>query len=297
MKIACCWMYAIGKYGFPPTLEQMLTAIREMAAMGFEYIELEAVGSENAAEEARHAERIAAACKDAGVRVSDFAAVLPELVSTDRKVQAKAFDSFTQGAEIAARLGSPFIWTDSYAAPVKFLSGSKLSDQIVFGQRYSVRVPDGFSWDRYWDHFVRAMSRCTAIAKEHGLGFLMEPRVGEVTSTSDALIRLSQAVNDDALGIIFDTAHLNAQKELLPVSVHKLARLIRYVHVADNDGRDDHHYPVGRGTIDWPEVVRNLKAIGFDGVYAVDLEKSETMESDFLETKRALERLGQGAGA
>jgi sugar phosphate isomerase/epimerase len=139
------------------------------------------------------------------------------------------------------------------------------------------------------------MSRCTAIAKAHGLTLLIEPRVGELTSTSDGLLRLCQAVNDDHLGVIFDTAHLNAQKELLPVSVHKLGRLIRYVHVADNDGRDDHHYPMGRGTIDWQELVRNLRGIGFDGIYAVDLEKSDNMEGDFLETKQALERLGKGA--
>jgi sugar phosphate isomerase/epimerase len=198
---------------------------------------------------------------------------------------------------MAARMGSPFMWTDSYAPPVEFVSGSRLSDQIVFGQRHSVRVPDGFSWDRYWDHFVRAMSRCTAIAKAHGLTFLLEPRVGEVTSTSDGLIRLAEAVHDPAFGVIFDTAHLNAQKELLPVSVHKLAPLIRYVHAADNDGRDDHHYPVGRGTIDWPELARNLRAIGFDGVWAVDLEKSATLEADFLATKQALEGLDREASA
>lgn len=291
MKIACCWMFAIGKYGFPPTLKQMLVAIHEMAAMGFEYIELEAVGFDNLAEEVKQVDSLAEACKAEGVAVSDYAVVMPELVSVEKKIQARAFDAFAQGAEIAARLGSPFIWTDSYAPPVEFMSGTRLSDQVVFGQRYSIRVPDGFSWDRYWEHFVRAMSRCTAIAKAHGLTLLIEPRVGEVTSTSDGLIRLAQAVNDDHLGVIFDTAHLNAQKELLPVSVHKLAHLIRYVHAADNDGRDDHHYPIGRGSIDWPELIRNLRAIGFDGIYAVDLEKSDDLEGDFLETKRALERL------
>jgi hypothetical protein len=34
-------MYAIAKYGFPPSVDQALRAIQEMADMGFEYIELE----------------------------------------------------------------------------------------------------------------------------------------------------------------------------------------------------------------------------------------------------------------
>jgi hypothetical protein len=32
-------MYAIGKYGFPPKINDMKRAIREMAQMGFKYIE------------------------------------------------------------------------------------------------------------------------------------------------------------------------------------------------------------------------------------------------------------------
>ena len=47
MKIVCCWMFAIGKYGFPPSLPDMLKAIPEMASLGFEYVELEGVGFEN----------------------------------------------------------------------------------------------------------------------------------------------------------------------------------------------------------------------------------------------------------
>jgi hypothetical protein len=44
MKIVCAWMYAIGKYGFPPEVEDIFRALSEMREMGFEYIELEAVG-------------------------------------------------------------------------------------------------------------------------------------------------------------------------------------------------------------------------------------------------------------
>ena len=47
MKISCCWMYAIGTYGFPPKIEDMLKAIKEMAELGFDYIELEGVGYDN----------------------------------------------------------------------------------------------------------------------------------------------------------------------------------------------------------------------------------------------------------
>ena len=84
MKISCCWMYAIGKYGFPPSLDQMLQAIHEMAAMGFENIELEGVGFENLQTVVDNKERLKEACEAAGVRVVDFAPLLSEIISTDQ---------------------------------------------------------------------------------------------------------------------------------------------------------------------------------------------------------------------
>lgn len=291
MEITCCWMYAIGSYGFPPTLPQMIQAIGEMASMGFDYIELEGVGVDYLSEQAKMADTIAHACTDAGVRVSNFAAVLPDLVSTDKVTQSRAFDAFEEAADIAAVLESPFMWTDSYAPPVEFTEGTRLSDQIIFGENYSIRVPDGFSWPAHWDRLVNAMAKCTAIAKDRGLTMLLEPRVGEVVSTSDALIRLGERINDKHFGVILDTAHMHAQKELLPVSVHKLSGLIRYVHVADNDGRENHHFPIGQGNIDWPELLRNLRAVGFDGFYAIDLEKVDDLKQAFVQSKEALFRL------
>ena len=53
MKISCCWMYAIGTYGFPPKIEDIKKAISDMAQMGFKYIELEGMGYENMAAVAR----------------------------------------------------------------------------------------------------------------------------------------------------------------------------------------------------------------------------------------------------
>jgi len=76
-------MYAIGKYGFPPTLDETLQAIQDMADMGFDYIELEGLGADNLREVIDNPERIKLDCQQAGVRVSDFALVLPELISTD----------------------------------------------------------------------------------------------------------------------------------------------------------------------------------------------------------------------
>jgi sugar phosphate isomerase/epimerase len=296
MKISCCWMYAIGKYGFPPSLDQMLHAIQEMADLGFENIELEGVGFENLRAVVDNRERIKEACQKAGVRLANFAPLLPETISMDEAVSERALALFAEGVETAAYLGAPSVWIDSYAPPLELVDAKPMTQELTYGQQYRVRVPQGFDWDRFWAHFVRVVRRCTQIAREHGVQLLLEPRVGEVTPNSDALLRLIEAVDDDNFGVILDTAHQHAQKEILPLSIEKLGKHIGYVHIADNDGRVNRHLEPGAGNIDWEEVLIALKRQGYDGYYAIDLEKLPQLEKKFLESKCFLENYGERLG-
>lgn len=109
MKIRCCWMYAIGKYGFPPNLEQMLRAIQEMADLGFEHIELEGVGFQNLREVVDNRKQLKQACQRAGVQVANFAPLLPEIISMDEEVATRAMALFEEGVKTAAYLGAPSV--------------------------------------------------------------------------------------------------------------------------------------------------------------------------------------------
>src|SRR2546422_1790003 len=70
---------------------------------------------------------------------------------------------------------------------------------------------------------------------------------------------MMDAVDDDNFGAVLDTAHQNAQKEILALSVEKLGKRIFFVHAADNDGRVNDHVAAGRGTVDWDGVFQGLK--------------------------------------
>ena len=56
-------------------------------------------------------------------------------------------------------------------------------------------------------------------------------------ANTDGLLWLIDAVGDENLGVVLELAHLNAQKEILPLSVEKLGNRIFGIHVSDNDGR------------------------------------------------------------
>ena len=293
MKIVCAWMYAIGKYGFPPAIADIYRAVAEMREMGFVYGELEGIGFENIDRVASEKARIRAAYREAGVAISNFAVLLPEVISMDPAVKARAMESFRRGAETAAFLGSANLWIDSYFPPLELVEGVLPTDELVYGQSFRVRIPEGFSWEAFWDTFLDTVSRCAAIARECGLPLLLEPRVGETVSNTDAMLRLWDTLREENLGFILDVAHQHAQKESIPLAVEKLGRHLRYVHVADNDGRTNRHFAPGNGTVDWNEVFRVLARRGFDGFFAIDLEKLPDLERQFAESKAFLEQYAE----
>jgi sugar phosphate isomerase/epimerase len=289
MKISCCWMYAIGKYGFPPCIEDMGKAIQEMAELGFEYIELEGVGYDNLNSVVEQRDFLKGQCLKNGVQIANFAPLLPPIISMDRAEREKALRYFEKGVQTARFLGSPRVWIDSFNPPIRLLKGNSYTEDLTYGNQCWGRVQPGFSWPSFWDHFVGTIKECNDICKENGLELLIEPRVGEVTGNTEGLLRLFDAIPDDNLGAILDTAHQYAQKEILPLSIAKLGSKIRYVHVADNDGRENHHYAVGNGTVDWEGVFTTLNEQGYDGFYAIDLEKLPDLADEFIKTKLALE--------
>jgi len=285
-------MYVINKYGFPPKLGDIYKGIKEMSNLGFKFIELEGVGKDNLMEIINNKSSLLKLCDNLGVKIANFAILLPDVFSMNTSVKENALRLFERGVETAKYLNSDFIWIDSFMPPVEIKSGKTFAQTIEFGTQVKVKIPSGFIWSDFWDNFVKSVKRCSQIAENYEIPLLIEPRTGEVISNSDALLRVIELVGSKNLGAILDTAHLHAAKEILPLSIEKLGEKIKYVHIADNDGRDDRHLIPGDGTIDWKEVFISLKKLGFNGYYATDLEKLPNYDQSFLECKKFLEDYG-----
>lgn len=298
MKINCCWLYAINKYGYPPSIQDTHRVLGEMAALGFDAVELEGVREENlrAVYAARADLRLR--CADLGLCMMNFCPVLPDLVSTDSERRRHALDLFKIAAELTVYFEAPTVQVDSYAAPVEFVSHRPYDDAVEFQRQFDVRIPAGFSWERAWGALVDGVRACVAIARDAGLRLCLEPRVGEMVSNTDALLRLIEQIGDPAFGAVLDTGHLHAQKEILPLSVEKLGRRIFYVHASDNDGRDNEHLAPGRGTVDWEALIRGLRSHGFDGYIGIDAGGVPDLDAQYREgyayIRALLERVGGG---
>lgn len=288
------WLYAITKYGYPPPMEYVYKVVDDAIRLGFNNIELEFVGFDNLKEFEEHRNPLRKYLADRGINVINVAAIFRDLISMDSSVRGKALDYFRKACELAVYFDSSLIQTDTFTPPIRFVGASPYSRAIIFGERYRVEIPEGFSWRSFWSTLVDTMKRCSRIAGEYNLKFVIEPRIGETISNSDAMLRLIDDVNEDNFGAVLDTGHLHAAKELIPLSIEKLGSRILYVHVSDNDGRDNFHWAPGKGTIDWDAVFVGLKKYGFRGCIAIDvggqdirdrLDEEVTLAKSFIEEK------------
>ena len=291
MKISCCWLYAITKYGYPPSLPDTFKVLGEMKALGFEHVELEGVRRDNlmAVYEQRH--ELKKFCDGEGLKVINFCPVLPDSVSPDKNKRKESWDLFKRAIEIANLFKCHTIQGDSFTPPLKFKGDSPYKESISYGKHFTVEIDPKFKWERQWDAMVETFSFMTREAKKAKLKFCVEPRVGEMLSNTDAILRMMDHVGDDNFGAVLDTAHLNAQKEILGLSVEKLGKRIFFVHAADNDGRVNDHVATGRGTVDWDGVFQGLKKHKFSGYLAIDVGMVPDIDVQYRESFDFLTKL------
>lgn len=68
-------------------------------------------------------------------------------------------------------------------------------------------------------------------------------------------------------GMTLDVGHANIKKDAGKNRIKEFFRhagkRIKHLHVSDNKGKRDDHFPVGKGTVDFPEIIRELKGIGY----------------------------------
>jgi sugar phosphate isomerase/epimerase len=289
MKISCCWLYAITKYGYPPSLPDTFKVLKEMKALGFDSVELEGVRRDNLMEVYAQRHELKKLCDGEGLRVINFCPVLPGTVSMDRKERAESWVLFKYAIEIAEHFETATIQGDSFTPPLKFRGDSPYKESISYGKQFTVEIDPTFEWQSQWDAMVESFSFMTREAKQAGLRFCVEPRVGELLSNTDAM-------GDGNFGAVLDTAHLNAQKEILALSVEKLGNRIFYVHAADNDGRVNDHLAAGRGTVDWDGVFQGLYKHGFSGYVAVDVGMVPDIDDQYRESLAFLTKMAEKHG-
>ena len=154
----------------------------------------------------------------------------------------------------------------------------------------SVKLLPGFSWQKSWSRYVGMLRTVTRELNEHSLRLAIEPRPREMASSTDAILRLIEAVPAENLGGLLYTSHLQTVGESPPISIHKLGKKLYEFHASENDGVTSYHWAPGQGELDWPEIIATLRGVGYGGAVCVDVT-GVNVEEEALEGEKFLRSL------
>jgi sugar phosphate isomerase/epimerase len=250
--------------------------IRRVASLGFRAIELIAWNA-GYLTDYYTPQKIAdlRACLDGeGLALSQFVHTPHDLSHPDPARRAAAVEDWKRAVAVGAALGSPIV--NMVAAHPFAMRDAVEIPRITtkpLVQMYATRnTPVGADWDRNFADYVTALRACAEACAAAGTAMTVEPHPGRYLANHDGALRLIEHVGHPAMGINFDPSHTFPVGDFPNITVHRLGRHIRHLHVSDNDGVTNVHWRPGEGKIDWRAMFAALKEVGYDGVVSIELE-------------------------
>jgi sugar phosphate isomerase/epimerase len=241
-------------------------AVRQAAELGFEHIDVVALGERPAS----HLEALA----DSGLLVSCGAIGkgLPAEFCLDAAALAwrrQAVEKFQKHIADAARLGA----SHCYLVPGE-QSGAGLAC------------------------FTEACRMLADFAAARMVRLCVEHVPGRALPTAAATLDWLEQAGHDNLFLLVDIGHCLISGEDPAGVVRQAGPRLGYVHLDDNDGRQDLHWPLLAGRLTeatLTQFLRALQAIGYNGPLALELNSANPrLADDLRQGKQLLHRLLAG---
>jgi sugar phosphate isomerase/epimerase len=251
------------------------TAIRRIASLGFKAIELIAWNRDFLKDyyTADTIKKLRGVLKNEGIALSQFVSTPHDLSSPDKAKRDAAVDHWKRAVEVGAELGSPIInMVSAHAFGMKDGQEYPRITTKPLVQTYHVEVPSGLDWDQNYRDYVASLKKCAKACEKAKVSMTIEPHPARYLANTDGALRLLEHVNSPAVGINFDPSHTFPVGDFPNVTVYRLGKRIKHLHVSDNDGVTNVHWRPGMGKINWKAMFQALKDIGYDGVVSIELE-------------------------
>jgi len=125
---------------------------------------------------------------------------------------------------------------------------------------------EGVSWQ------IESLRLIAGAAGELGMRIMYEP-IGTANDHAANVRRVLDAV--PALLCHLDTGHCNLHGRAPEQMIRVLGDRLFHLHVHDNHGDWDHHLPPGTGRINWPEIFKALRSVGYDRTMTIEVFSSD----------------------
>ena len=123
--------------------------------------------------------------------------------------------------------------------------------------------------DADYERLANALDQVTDIAEEHGLSASYHPHLTTIVESPDELARLLPRTR---IGFCPDTAHLAAGGGDPAELIRRYPDRIRHVHLKDLRSDPFGWLPLGRGVLDFADIIRAVRETGYDSWLIVELD-------------------------
>jgi sugar phosphate isomerase/epimerase len=279
--IVACYLYIIGKYGYPPAAGDTLAHLEELSALGFSSIELEGIRKEHLGQIYEMRELIREKADALNLHIPVFCIVLPGLSSPDPNEREQNLELFDKGCEIAGILGARAVLDNAPLPPWQFPEDIPITRHYDEKIMASATLPPDLNWKNYWDGLAATYRVACQLAASRKMDFHLHPCLGALVASTDAYLNFSRAVNHDALKFNMDTANQFFLKDNLLLSLLRLKGHIGYIHISDNRGFRLEHLVPGDGNIPWESFFETLDRVNYKGLLGIDIGGAESDVNDY----------------
>lgn len=185
-------------------------------------------------------------------------------------IRAHLREKFRQTAQAASWIGCKIAST---VTPKAYGATPWRLNPRAAAQKEGFHLPDDYDYSRDWENLRSAYALSLKDVKEFGLKCSIECHIFSMVGSPHAMLQMLREIDDPDFGIQLDTNHLIAQRTDPEWTIHMLgAQSIFNVHCKDHDMMGRGNIPAGCGITDFTEVIRALRAVGYDGNLTVELE-------------------------
>ncbi|MDA4123530.1 MAG: sugar phosphate isomerase/epimerase [Thaumarchaeota archaeon] len=270
-----------------PDLKFTLNWIRRVSELGVNSLCLWIPSESNLrmVSQKENAERIRLSCEERSMTIDNLAVSFLAPWTIDKTSVGRVENAWSLVSGFADVVGAEVLEILSPSVPLQPRPG-RMGRKVP---QFSSPAP-GFSWDRVWKRYVSRMRQYARLAESHDLLLAVEPRPMDLLGNTDSLLRLMDGVPSENLGGVVDFSHMQMSKEIPALSMKKLGKKIFSVHLSDDDGITDCHWPPGQGIIEWPPIFRALRESGYDGILSLDVSGMD-VEQEVIEAREYVQDL------
>lgn len=113
--------------------------------------------------------------------------------------------------------------------------------------------------------YIRSMTRLADVAAGAGVRLCIEPHPGRALATSAEALEFVRRLDHENFYVLIDLGHTLITGEDPAAAVRSAGDRLGYVHIDDNDGRDDLHLPLFGGVLTPGIAERFLDALAEEG--------------------------------